>query len=233
MNLSRPTAITTAVFFLLTEIGAIAGRAFYGPILTDASYITSAGADDRVLWGALCELLLMIAAVGTAVTLYPIVKRQNEGVALGFLMARVLEAVAIMVGILSLLTIVALRKEYAGNADLDVLTPLGSSLLAIHDWTFLFGPNFALGAASVLLAHLMYTSRLVPRTIAILGLVGGTLIFASAIAVIFGAYEQTSTPGLLVAIPVFAWELALVGYLLTKGFRPVTILTTHTEDAVR
>jgi hypothetical protein len=225
VNLSRPTAVVAALFFLLTEVGAISGRALYGPILTSTDYITGAGGDDRILWGALFELLLVVAAIGTAVTLYPIVRRQHEGVALAFVLARLVEAVAILIGILSLLTIVSLRQQYAGSADPDTLSAIGSALLALHDWTFLFGPNFALGAASVLLAYLMHASGLVPRAIAVLGLIGGTLIFGSAIAVMFGAYEQTSTPGLLVALPVFAWELALIGWLLVKGFQPVGILT--------
>ena len=224
----RTTALVAGVLFLLTEVGAITGAALYSPIREGAGYITGAGADDRILLGALFELLLVITAVGTAVTLYPIVKRQNEGVALAFVMARVLEAVAILVGILSLLSIVTLRQQYAGNADVDpeALAPIGSSLLSLRDWTFLFGPNFALGAASLLLAYLMYSSGLVPRVIAVLGLIGGALIFLSAIAVMFGAYEQTSTPGLVVALPVFAWEITLAVWLIVKGFRPVSILTT-------
>ena len=228
MKLSRPTAVTAGVFFLLTEVGAIVGAALYNPILNGADYITGAGADDRILLGALFELLLVIAAVGTAVTLYPILKRQNEGVALAFVAARLLEAAVILVGTLSLLSIVTLRRQFDGDADADLtaLSTIGSSLVALRDWTFLFGPNFALGAASLLLASLMYSSRLVPRPIAVLGLVGGTLILISAVAVMFGAYEQMSTVGLVVALPVFAWEVTLAVWLIVKGFRPVGILTT-------
>ncbi|MET4097303.1 DUF4386 domain-containing protein [Arthrobacter sp. UYCu712] len=227
MDLFRPTAVVTGVLFLLTEVGAIAGAALYTPILSGADYITSAGADDTILLGALFELLLVIAAVGTAVALYPILKRQNEGVALAFVAARVLEAAVILVGILSLLSIVTLRRQFAGTPDADsaTLSTIGSSLVALHDWTFLFGPNFALGAASLLLASLMYSSRLVPRAIAVLGLVGGVLVLISAIAVMFGVYEQMSNLGLVVALPVFAWELTLAVWLIVKGFRPVSILT--------
>ena len=234
MNLSRPTAVIAGVFFLLTEIGAIVGAALYTPLVRGTDYITGAGADNRILLGALFEILLVIAAVGTAVTLYPILKRQNEGVALAFVMARVLEATAIMIGILSLLTVVSLRRDFAGSSDVDpdTLSAIGSALLALHEWTFLFGPNFALGAASLLLAYLMYASGLVPRGIAVLGLVGGALISASAVAVLLGAYEQLSAPGVVVALPVFAWELALLGYMILKGFRPVSILTAPADRLV-
>lgn len=224
---NRATAVTAGVLFLLTEVGAIVGLALYGPILDGVDYVKGPGADSQILWGALFEVLLVISAVGTAVTLYPILKRQSEGVAMAFVMARLLETVAIMIGILSLLTVVTLRRQYDGSAaaDSEALSTVGSALVAMHDWTFLLGPNFALGVASLLLAYLMYTSGLIPRPIAVLGLVGGALILGSAVAVMFDAYEQTSTPGLLVALPVFAWELALAGWLIMKGFRPVSILT--------
>lgn len=227
MNQFRPTAIATGVFFLLTEVGAIVGAALYSPILGGTDYITSAGADNSILLGALFELLLVISAVGTAVTLYPILKRQNEGLALAYVAARLLEAAAILIGMLSLLSIVTLRQQFAGtaNADPGTLSTIGSSLVALHDWTFLFGPGFALGAGSLLLAFLMYSSRLVPRPIAVLGLIGGALITMSAVAVMFGAYEQMSTLALLVALPVFAWEVTLAVWLIVKGFRPASILT--------
>ena len=228
MNLFRPTAIIAGVFFLLTEVGAIVGVVLYGPILNAADYIAGAGADGSILLGLLFELLLVIAAVGTAVTLYPILKRQNEGLALAFVAARLLEAAIILIGTLSLLTIVTLREQFAGttDADLGTLSAISSSLVVLRDWTYLLGPNFALGAASLLLASLMYSSRLVPRPIAVLGLAGGVLISLSAIAVMLGLYGQFSTLGLVVALPVFAWELSLAVWLITKGFRPVGILTT-------
>ena len=227
MNLSRPTAVTAGVFFLLTEVGAIAAAALYGPILTDADYITGSGADGAILLGALFELLLVLAVVGTAVTLYPILRRWNAGLALAFVLARVLEAALILVGTLSLLTIVTLRQQIADTAGSDpaTLSTIGSALVALRDWTFLFGPNFALGIASLLLASLMYATRLVPRAIAVLGLVGGGLILASAVAVMFGAYEQMSTVGLVIALPVFTWEVSLAVWLIVKGFRPVGILS--------
>lgn len=227
MNLSRRTAATAGVFLLLTEVGAIAGAALHSPILTDPGYITGAGADGRILLGALFELLLVVAAVGTAVTLYPILKRQNEALALAFVAARLLESMVILVGTLSLLSVVSLRQHFAGDAEADpeVLSTVGSSLVALREWTYQFGPNFALGAASLLLAALMYSSRLVPRSIAVLGLAGGAMISLSALAVMFGAYDQFSPVGLAVALPVFAWELSLAGWLIVKGFRPANVLT--------
>jgi hypothetical protein len=131
---------------------------------------------------------------------------------------RLLEAVAIVVGIVSVLAIVSLRQAGAGTADAASLVPVNEALVAIHDWAFLIGPGWFLGTNSLLLAYLMYRSGLVPRTIAILGMVGGTLIVVSSTAVLFGAYEQVGTIGLLVALPVFAWEVSFALWLIIKGF---------------
>ncbi|MET3919522.1 DUF4386 domain-containing protein [Arthrobacter sp. UYEF20] len=222
MKATRRAAVVAGVFFLLTEIGAIAGMILYGPLLTGTDYIVSTGTDTNVLLGALFEVILAISNVGTAVAVYPVVRRHNESFALGYLSARLLEAAVIVVGIISLLTVVTLKQDLAGTPDADAATfvTVGRSLLAIHEWTFLFGPNFALGTATLLLATLMFTSRLVPRTLAVLGLVGGALVSVSAIAVMFGAYEQLSTFGFLVALPVFAWEVFLAIWLILKGFSP-------------
>ncbi len=167
-------------------------------------------------------MIVGISVIGTAVTLYPIVKRENEGIAIGYVAGRVSEAVIIVVGIISLLSIVTLGQDTAGAAgDQTVsLVTTGEALVAIHDWTFLFGPGFAIGVNTLILAYLMYRSGLVPRLIAVVGLVGGPLIFASSIAVLFGLYEQISTVAAIAAFPVFAWEMSLAVWLVVKGFKP-------------
>ncbi|WP_331766189.1 DUF4386 domain-containing protein [Embleya sp. NBC_00896] len=222
MDSTRRIAAVAGGFFLVTEIAAIAGVLLYRPVLDDPRYIVGSGADSRVFLGALCELVLVLAIIGSAVTLFPIIRRRNEGAAVGYVCARLLEAAVIVVGIVGILSVVTLRQDLAGAADTDTASAVtvGKSLVAMHDWTFLCGPNFILGANSALLAYVMYRSGLVPRFIAVLGLVGGPLICASAIAVMFGLYEQVSVVGSVAAIPVFAWELALAGRLITKGFQP-------------
>jgi uncharacterized protein DUF4386 len=135
---------------------------------------------------------------------------------------RTLEAAIISVGVVSLLAVVTLRQQLAGAAGTDAasLVIVGKALVAVHDWTFLLGPNFVLGTNTVLLAYLMYRSGLVPRFIAVLGLVGGPMVFAFAIGVLFGAYKQVSVLGFVTAIPAFAWELTLAIWLIAKGFKP-------------
>ena len=234
MNSTRKIAVVAGVFFLFTEVTAIASLLLYGAVLNVPNYLATGGDDTRVFLGALSEVMLVIANVGTAVTLFPIVKRQNESIALGYVCGRLLEATIIVIGILSLLSIVTLRQDFAGTTGTNSasLAAVGQSLVAIHAWTFLFGPNIILGLNTLMLAYLMYASRLVPRFIAVLGLIGGSVIFASAIAVMFGLYQQTSTLGLIAGLPVLAWEVTLAIWLIVKGFNPSPLTSGTTNVGV-
>lgn len=233
MTSTRRTAIVAGVFFLITEVTAIAGVLLYGSVLGTPDFIVSPTVDDTgVRAGAFLEVLLAIAVVGTAVTLYPIIKRQNEGMALGHVAGRLIEATIIAVGAISLLAVVTMRHDLAGTTGAEAATAatVGQSLVAVHNWTFLFGPKLALGVNTVLLAYLMYRSRLVPRAIAVLGLVGGSLIFASGTAVLFGLYEDLSVPGVAAAAPVLAWELSVATWMIVKGFQPSPITAGMTAN---
>jgi hypothetical protein len=212
------------VLFALTFVTSIAGLLLYDPVLNDADYILGDGADTRVQLGALCEIFLAITNIGTAIVLWPIARRQSETIALGFVASRLVESVIIVVGLISLLSVVTLREDFAGSgADAGSLTAVGESLVAVHDWTFLLGPGFCVGVNGLLLGYLFYRSGLVPRWMAILGLVGGPMIFASAIAVLFGAYEQDGVH-FLFAIPEILFEASITVYTIAKGFRPSPIL---------
>ncbi|TXS49875.1 DUF4386 domain-containing protein [Streptomyces sp. t39] len=213
MSPDRRTAVAAGSLFLLTEAAAIAGAILYRPLLGAADGRLAQGADTRALLGALCEVVLVVAVAGTGAALFPVLRRHGEGLALGYAFGRLLEAAVIALGIVAVLTLVTLRRD-AGAAGAD------AALVAVHDWTFLLGPNIALGLNTVLLAYIAYRARLVPRFIAVLGLVGGPLICASAVAVMFGAYAQLSVAGAAAALPVFAWELALAGRLIVRGFGP-------------
>ena len=231
MSSMRKTVLVAGIFYLLTEVTAIGGMLSYGSILNDPMFIVSAsGGDNGVLIGAFLEVLLAVAVVGTAVTLYPVVKAYGGGVALGYVAGRLIEAVIILVGVMSLLTIVTLR--HSGAVDSGATVIVGRSLVALHGWTFLFGPKLALGVNTVLLASLMFRSRLVPRPIAVLGLVGGSLVFISGTAVLFGAYADMSTLGFAAAMPVLAWELSVALWMITKGFRTFTRAPLSTPVAL-
>jgi hypothetical protein len=224
MDSLRKTALVVGVLFVITYITSIAAKfAFYPPLLESADYIVGGGDDTRVLWGALSEVILIIANIGTAVALFPVLKRQHEGLALGFVTARVMECVFIGVGILSVLTIVTLRQDFsgAGDAENTALMTVGRALVALQEWTFLLGPGFVVGVGNgLILGYLMYRSGLVPRGMAVLGLVGGPLICASGAAILLGIIEAGSAWQLVATIPEFFWELSLGVYLIVKGFKP-------------
>ena len=234
MNSTRTIATVTGVLFLITFIASIpAAFVLYPPLLNDPTYIIGAGDDMRVSLGALLEVIVVVANIGTAVVLYPLVKRQNEIVDLGYVTTRVVESTIIMVGIVSLLSVVTLRQEFAGaaGAEAAALVTVGGGLVAFHDATFLLGPGFLAGLGNgILLGYLMYRSGLVPRGMAMLGLIGGPLLIASFVAVLFGAYEQVSLPSAIATIPEFFWELSLGIYLIVKGFKPSPITAGYARD---
>src|ERR671920_2493410 len=177
--------------------------------------------------------LLVVASIGTAVVLYPLLRRQNSIVALGYVTARVMEGAMIAVGILSLLSVVTLRQEFAGAAGADAasLVPIGSALVAVHDWTFLLGPGFLAPLGNgILLGYLMYRSGLVPRGMAMLGLIGGPLLIVAFVAVLFGVLEQVSVWSAIATIPEFLWELSLGIYLVVKGFKPSPITEGYARE---
>src|SRR6266540_7474452 len=216
---TQTIARVTGVLFLITFVTAIPALILYNPVLDNARYIVGGGADTRIAFGAFLEMILIVANIGTAVALFPILKRQNEGAALGYVTARVMECAFIAVGLLSLMAIVTLRQDIGGVAGASSLIPVGRSLVAIHDWTFVLGPGWIVGVANgMILGYLMYRSGLVPRGMAMLGLIGGPLVAASAIAIIFDVIERGSLVQGVATIPEALWELSFGIYLIVKGF---------------
>jgi hypothetical protein len=226
---SRSVARLAGVLFIITFVTSIPALALYDKVLDNSHYITGSGNDTQVFLGAFLELILIVANVATAVVLFPILKRQSERLALGYVTARIVESAFIAVGIISVLSIVTLRQDSGAHAT--TLLPVGKALVAMHDWTFLLGPGFVVGIGNgLILGYLMYRSGLVPRRMAMLGLVGGPLICVSGIAVLFGAFDKGSAPQAIATIPEFIWELSLGVYLVVKGFKPSAITALNGSD---
>jgi hypothetical protein len=219
----RKTALAAGLLYLITFVSSIPALFLLSPVLHHADYIISGGADTRVVWGCLLDVVNALSAIGTAVALFPVVKRQNEGLALGFVMSRMLEGAVVLIGVVSLLAIVTLRQNPSG-ADPATLLATGHSLVAVRDWTFLLGPGLMPAFNALLLGTLMYRSRLVPRLIPLTGLIGAPLLLAADLATLFGHNSQTSTASFFLTLPVAAWELAIGLYMTIKGFRPSPIL---------
>ena len=202
------------VLFIITYVTSISALALFQPVLDDpAGYIAGGGKDNQVYLGAFLEFLLIIANVGTAVVVFPILRRQNELLALGYVTARVIECVFLGAGIIFVLGVVSLRDDSPGAADLAV------SLAALKDWTFLFGPGMIVPFGNgLILGYLMYKSGLVPRRMAWFGLIGGPLLLIGNVGVLFDLWDQTGAVNILV-VPEFIWEAFLGIYCAIWGFR--------------
>ena len=225
---TRKYARAAGVFYLITFAASIpAAYYFIAPVLHDPHYIVSSGADSRVAIGCLLDVVNALACIGTAVAVYPVVRRQNESLALGFVTSRMLEATVIMIGVASLLAIVTLRQDLSGGPDTNQASLLtaGHALVAVRNWTFLFGPDLCAALNALLFGTLLYQSRLVPRLIPTLGLVGAPLLLAATVAAALGAIEQGSV-WFVGALPVAAWELSVGIYMTVKGFKASPITAT-------
>jgi Domain of unknown function (DUF4386) len=222
MEKHRVSAIITGILFVIAAVASIIGLISYEPILNDPNYIISTTSNKaQIHWGAFFEIITAFAVICTPITLFPILKEVNLSMAIATVSFRLLEATIIIIGIISLLTIISLNQEFEKEVNPNTYSYIvaGKSLLALHNWTFLFGPNLALGPSTLLTGYLLYTSKLVPRIIAILGIIGGPLIFLSALFVIFGFYKQISVMGTITALPVFFYEMSLAYWLIFKGFK--------------
>lgn len=199
----------------------------YDHVLHQPGFITGSGGDLRVSVGVLFEILTLVSGIGMAVTLYPVLRRQSEGLALGYVTVRVVESCLIAVGIVSLLAVVTLRQDLAGAAGTDHASLIlsGRSLVAAHDATFLLGPAFCAAIGNgLILGYLMLRSGLVPRRFAQFGVVGGSLALVTALLVLFGAYDRTSGASFILTLPEAVWELSLGIYLIARGFKPSPVL---------
>jgi hypothetical protein len=223
MDSMRKTALVAGVFYLITFI-SIPTLALYAPVKNHRDWILSSGSHTGLLVGGFLEVIVAFAGIGTAVTLYPVVKRQNEGVALGFVAARILEAAMIFTGVISLLSLVTLRQAGATGANAAALVTTGASHVAVYNWTFLLGQSLMPAINALLLGSIMYRSRLVPRIIPVLGLIGAPLLIAAVIATLFGGdIGHVSALRAIGTLPVAAWEFSLGVWLVVKGFRPSPI----------
>jgi hypothetical protein len=221
MDSNRKNEIIVGVLFILAAVTAVIGFALYQPILNDADYIIKGSAkESQVIWGALSELVLAFSVIGISILMYPILNKENESIAIGYICFRLLEATIITIGIISLLSIVTLSQEYeiVKDPDASFFLTVGKLLVTVHNWTFLLGPNLVLGLSTLMMSYFLYNSKLVPRFISFLGLVGGPLIFICAVLVMNGVFLQISFWGALFAIPVFAYEMTLAIWLIVKGF---------------
>jgi len=220
VSLDQKRARWFGVLYLITFVTSIPALLLYQPVLDNpVSYIASAGHDKRILLGALLELLLIVANIGTAVVIVPIMWRRYKELSIGYVTARLFECTFILVGIVSVVGIITLRNQVAGGSEGTV----AYILAAIKDWTFLLGPGWVVGWGNgLILGYMMYRSQLVPRPWPWLGMIGGPLLIVSGTAILLGGNDPSG--GLhafqaIATIPEAAWELFLGVYCTIWGFR--------------
>jgi hypothetical protein len=211
------------IFYLVTFAASIPALLLIGPVLNDPNYILGAGQDTRVLWGCLLDFVNALAGIGSAVALFPVMKRYKESLALGFVTSRTLEAAVIMIGVVSLGAVVNLRQDLAGTADPTALGIVGQALVEVRNWSFLFGAGTMPAISAILLGTLMYRSRRVPRFIPVMGLVGAPLLLTANVLTVLGHNTQLSAWSAVATLPVALWELSIGVYMTFKGLRPVEL----------
>ncbi|MBT2701215.1 DUF4386 domain-containing protein [Bacillus sp. ISL-40] len=228
MNSNKKAAKIVGVLFILAAVTAIIGLKLYDPILKGPDYLIKGSEHaNQVILGAFMELILVVSAIGTATTMFPILRKYNETIALWHICFRFLEAVIITVGVISVLSLLTLSREFvaAGAPDSASFYASGIILKAVHDWTFMLGPLFMLGINTMMYSYIFYKSKLVPRFIPILGMTGATLVFICALLVMFGVIQQVSVWGAILALPVAANEMILAVWLIVKGFNESALVS--------
>ena len=217
MDSLRKTSLVAGLFYLLTFV-SIPTLSLYGAV-RGPNFIVGPGPDTPVFIGAILEVIVALAGIGTAAALYPIVKRQGPARAVGFVAARTLEGTAIIAGVVTLLTIVTLRQSGVGAAGLVT----GKALSVQYGWMFHLSQSLIPALNAALLGTLLYQSHLVPRALPVLGFIGATLLLIVWFAVLFGLIGQTSAPAGVAGLVIAAWEFSLGIYLTFWGFKPSPI----------
>ncbi|WP_436794675.1 DUF4386 domain-containing protein [Actinospongicola halichondriae] len=236
MDADRKATLAAGLFYLGTFVFSIPALGLYDGSVNVPDYVLGAGTDHGVQWGGLIEILTGLTGIGTAVALYPVLKRHAPGRAVGFVASRTLEAAMIFTGVIAVLSVFTLR-ENVGGTDPATLTATADALTAVKDWTFLLGPGLMASVNAVCFATIVRQARLLPRWIPTLGIIGAPLLLASSTATLFGAWDQVSTIGMLSALPIATWELSAGLYMTVKGFKnPMLghrgVVTTPRTDRV-
>jgi hypothetical protein len=224
MSPHRKTALAAGALYVLSFV-SIPTLFLYNP-LRASNYIIGHGSNTGIIVGAILEMIVALAGIGTAVALFPVVKRQNEGAALGFVATRTLEGGAILAGAACVLSLVSLQQAGVGTNALAT----GHALITMYDRIFLLSQSFIPAVNALLIGSLLYKSRLVPRWLPLLGFTGAALLVAGDGAVVFGLTAQHGAVG-VAAFPIAIWEFSLGVYLVVKGFRPSAITALYSGTA--
>ncbi|OCA89318.1 DUF4386 domain-containing protein [Pseudobacillus wudalianchiensis] len=222
MTQDRMNGIIIGILYIAAAATSVIAVIFYQPVLSDQWYMSVAnGFQTKVLIGVINDFLLVVTAIGTAVMLFPYIRRWNEHIALGYLCFRFMEAVFISIGLVSILGLLHISKYYeAGSlASEENLFAIGLVLQAFHRWTSMLGPNLMLGLNTIMYSYLLFRTGLVPKPLALFGMATAVLVFIAGLLEMFGVVEPFSTAKGLIALPVGVYEMSLAVWLIVKGFQ--------------
>jgi len=228
MNSNRKTAIIVGVLFITaTVVSVLEYLVILPPILNAPDYLVKVSA-NKTQWiiGMLFYLINCAAVVVIPIMLFPVFKKHNEALALGYVGARIIESVTLIVGLISLLSLLTLSQEYvqAAAPDASYFQTLGTSLLAVSAWSHLLGAMIVFSIGALILNYLLYGSKLIPRFISVWGLIGATLLFAAGLLGMFGL-SPSSTISIFLTIPIGLNEMVLAVWLIGKGFNSSAIVS--------
>lgn len=232
-SVHRRNASVTGFFFITATVTAIIGMKLYDPILMDTDYLkTGVISSFQIVLGVIFESILAISAVGTAIMMYPYLSRFNKSWGLGYVCFRLLEVIFILIGLLSMISIVTVNQIYISptHSDLAAFRTAANILKIIHDWTFVFGPHFMLGINTLIYSLIFFKSNMVPKSISRLGITGGLLIFFGAILEILAIISPIGTKIIVIALPVAFYEMILAVWLIMKGFNLESLINNNDSD---
>jgi hypothetical protein len=218
----KQNATLTGLFFIGAALSSVAGLKLYDPILAHDDFIHMGSTHySQIIAGAICELVLSVTATGTGILLYPYLKRYNESLGIGYLSFRMLEVFFILLGLAAVLTTLSISEHYVSRtiAEQTTAISLGRAFIALHGWTFMLGPNFMLAINTFLYSYVFRKTGLVPRRLAVWGMIAACLIMVAALLELFGIIRQLSVWGIVLALPIATYELLLAVWLIAKGFR--------------
>ena len=217
----KVNAKVTGWFFIAATVSAIIGLMLYDPILNSNEYLLQGALNsNQIILGAIFELILVCTICGTAIMLYPLLKKYNERLGMAYFCFRVLEAIIILLGIVSVLALLTLSHSYvtSSNPDGAIYNAAGIIAKAYHDWTFLLGPKFLLGINTFIYSYVFYKTGLVPKKLSLLGLTGASLVFIVSLLEMFSVVTALSATEIIFAFPVAIYEMILAIWLITRGF---------------
>jgi hypothetical protein len=224
----KVNARITGIAFITASTTAIIGLSLYGPVINATDALSAAASHtNQIVLGAVFELILACANIGTGIMLFPHLRKVNQSLGLGYALFRLLEVVFILIGLLSMLSIASISYQYSSHpGDSAVLQGNATILKTIHGWAFILGPHFMLGINTMIYSALFYQSELVPKKLALLGMTGALLILTASLLEMFSVISTFSVALILMALPIAVYEMILAGWLIVKGFSYVKLSNT-------